>query len=87
MATTRLPQQSGTTFDPTGITSNSPFTSGTVLSPVNQAGLAKVLRRFSELLLDAQKHKGDGRICIDAHIDNGQLDNRVSVHPKWDEVL
>lgn len=52
----------------------------------NDTVIAKVVRRFRELVLDAQRHHGTGYVRLAVEMRDGLCTNKKRVHPDWDEV-
>jgi len=57
------------------------------LSSQNESALAAAIRRFRELLLDAQQHRAEGRVIMDAFLSGGQCTRAINVRPQWSERL
>lgn len=53
----------------------------------NQQQLAKFNRRIREMMMEAQKRKGTGRIWVSIGLTDGQCNRKTSVHAEWDELL
>ena len=57
------------------------------LNANNQNYLMRFMRRFKELMLDAQKRRVNGRIFIAAGITDGTINRKASVHGEWEELI
>lgn len=53
----------------------------------NETMLSLVMRRLRELVLDAQKRRGDGKIAIEVLVSAGMLNRTARVRPDWTERL